>query len=100
MKVKASRLISRGFTSTLIPDTLSIQDNKVIVEKKTWLGLKNQQKRVTKDQLASVRINNGFFYSTIYLETTGGATEDISVDGIPKRKAKKAVIAIEDMLES
>ncbi|WP_408954769.1 hypothetical protein [Natroniella sp. ANB-PHB2] len=100
MKIKASRIFSDGFglTNIFFPDTLEILPTKVKLKKRKLLGLKSTEKNVLRNQIASVRRENGFFFSTIIVETTGGAVSDLEIKWVNKRKAKKAVEEIESMI--
>ncbi len=95
MEFRASRwggLMS--WTKLLMPDTIIISDSRLTVVKRSFLGLKNTTEEMNYARIASVRVKNGFFFSDVIIETTGGATSDIYIKTLKKKTAKHAADAI------
>lgn len=102
MEVKADYRITGllSWTKFIMPDTMKIEDGEVSTSKKTWFGAKSSNNKIRSSQVASVRNENGFFWSKIIIETTGGATKDMTINWVPKKKTKEAVELIQEMISN
>ena len=97
MKFRASRwggLLS--WTKFIMPDTIDVGDARVTVIKRKLFGLSNTEEEMAYTRVASVRVKNGLFFSDIVIETTGGATADISIRTLKKKVAKSCAGEIRD----
>lgn len=98
IELTASRYWTASFTKTIFPDRLQFRDNRLELVKKTWLGLRDNTEVINLKQIASIRLKNGFFYSTVIVETTGGAKKDLYIKWVGKKNAKNFVEEVNGML--
>ena len=97
MYFRASRLSGlMSWSKFLIPDIIELTDRGITVTKKKFFGLSNSQEDVRWSNVSSIRVANGIILSTLIIETTGGATEDIHIKGMRKSIAKQAREAIQN----
>ncbi len=98
---KASRFWGGWFawTKLLMPDTITVKDGKIFVNKKQFFGLKGSEEEVSLEKVASVRLEKGFFTGYIKIETSGGAVDDLKVKNFSKRKAKEAIIELRGIID-
>lgn len=101
LKLRQSKFLAMfglSITKVLMPDTLIAGNGYINIKKKKWLGLKDETENIKIEKVASVRLKNGFFWSDIVVETSGGASRDFKIKGVGKRKAKKGLKLINQML--
>ena len=90
---QASRL-TRG--NLLFPTVLSIGTDGVRYHKARLFG--STEELINARQIASVRLRNGLFFSSMVIETAGGS-QPVIVDGLRKADASQAQDAIQRLLE-
>ncbi len=93
MEFKASRFWGGMFswTKLIMPDTITVQNDKIVVNKKTYFGLKGTEEEIPLAKVASIRLEKGFFTGHVKVETAGGSVADLKVKNFSKKKAKEAV---------
>lgn len=77
------------WTKIFMPDRITLGAGRITVVKKKFFGLINTTEEIAFSKIASVRVANGIFFSSIIIETTGGATADIYIKTLKKKVAKE-----------
>lgn len=82
MTYYASKFWSGMFSWTKLfkPDSITFHSDRIGIVKSTMLGLKSSEEEITYGQIASVRLAKNIFTSDVVIETTGGATDDLSIE--------------------
>src|SRR5436305_1695829 len=80
----------------LFPTRISVNRERVLRMKPRMFG--NTEESIAIAKVASVRINNGLFFSDICIESTGG-TDPIASHGHSKRDARDIRSLIEQLQE-
>jgi Bacterial PH domain len=83
MAFYSSRLTSGNI---FFPDAVFLQDDCILFQKASLFG--SREEHINYKAVASFRITNGIFFSTITIETTGGS-QPIVVNGLWKSDAKE-----------
>ena len=97
MEVRAARIQGTTLvhpTHLFFPSKMTFEEGHVTTVERKWFGLGKAEDDVRIDRVASVRIDSGIFNSTITVETQGGATRDLQVKTVPKKKAIALVAEI------
>jgi hypothetical protein len=84
----SSRLTSGNI---FFPDAIILEDDGIVFQKRSLFG--SREEHINYKALASFRVTNGIFFSTITIETSGGS-QPIMVNGLWKSDAKE----IQDIL--
>ncbi|MTI95224.1 MAG: hypothetical protein FH749_07005 [Firmicutes bacterium] len=87
-----------SWTKLLMPDSITITDTRVEICKRKLLGLSHTTEEVPFSRIASVRLKSGLFFSDIIIETTGGATADLTVKMMKKRVGRAAADVIRELV--
>lgn len=90
MKVKASRIMTgwKSPTKFLMPDQMKLEDDRVTILQREWLGLRREEEVIAVERIASIRLQEGLLKATVILETFGGAKGDLRIGSISKGKAR------------
>jgi hypothetical protein len=87
---QSSRWSSGNF---LFPDRLTLASDGMLFQKRAMFG--SSEEHINYRAVASFRIRNGIFLSTISIETSGGS-QPIVINGIWKSEAKEVQETIRD----
>lgn len=99
MKFRGNWFLSnRSITQMLMPDTLTIEEGRVRIRRKKFLGLATDEDEIRLDRIASVRVRKGLLGGRLLIETSGGAIQDIEFSGIWKWQADKIATAIRELI--
>ncbi len=79
----SSRLTSGN---VFFPDAVILEGDGILYQKRSLFG--SREEHINYKAVASFRITNGFFFSTMTIETTGGS-QPIVVNGLWKSDAKE-----------
>jgi hypothetical protein len=79
----ASRLTSGNL---FFPDAVILEDDGIVYRKRSLLG--SREEHINYKAVASFRLTNGVFFSTVTIETTGGS-QPIVVNGLWKSHARE-----------
>ena len=60
-----------------------------------WLGLRRFEQKVSLGRVASVRATRGVFWSSLIIETQGGAMSDLVILGLNKAESAELAAEIE-----
>ena len=96
MLYKASRFWGGmlSWTKVFMPDTIEILEDRIVVTKKKFFGLTSTQEEIKFTKIASVRLAKGFFTGHVIIETSGGASTDLSVRNFKKSVAVEVIEAL------
>jgi hypothetical protein len=64
----------------------------------SFLTLRVKQHDVRLDRVASVKYTKGVIWGGIYIETFGGATEDINQNGFEQNEARQLAAQIKEII--
>lgn len=98
MTFRGSRWLAKGVTKLIIPDKLELKDDKVIITRRAWFGLKVDEDEIRLERIASVRIKRGFITGKVIIETAGGSMMDLEFSRIWKWQAKRIAKAIREAI--
>ena len=97
MEIKSSRLFaSLSPTKIIFPDTIKLENDRLVVIKKRWLGLTGDEEEIKYERIASTRLKKGIFTATLAIETSGGSKNDLAIKAIWKKDAVKLNNAIKE----
>lgn len=88
---RSSRLTSGNL---LFPDTISVDSDGVHYEKRRLFG--SNEEVINFRHIASVKVRNGIFFSTMQIETAGGS-QPVIIKGLGKSDAKIVRESIQKM---
>jgi hypothetical protein len=88
---RSSRLTSGNF---FFPDSIHVDSDGVHYEKRGLFG--SNEEVINYRHIASIRVRNGIFFSTIQIETAGGS-QPIVINGLAKRDARVVRESIQQM---
>jgi RNA polymerase subunit RPABC4/transcription elongation factor Spt4 len=87
-----------GFTALIYPPRFEVGEGRIRLTKWSFLALRVKQHEVRLDRVASVKYTKGVVWGGIYIETFGGATEDISQNGFGQRGASQLAAQIKEII--
>jgi hypothetical protein len=76
----------------LFPSVLKVDSDGIRYEKGRFFG--STEELINARQIASVRLHNGLFFSSMVIETAGGS-QPVVIDGLTKGDARDAQDAIQ-----
>lgn len=82
-------------TALLFPPILTITPAEIHVRRRALFGLRTLDTKLAVSRVASVRAIKGVFWSSIIVETYGGASGDLSIAGLDKAEARETATLIE-----
>ncbi len=87
-QIEEMMYISSRMTSGNIffPDALILESDGIVFRKRSFFG--SREEHINYQAVASFRVTNGIFFSTISIETSGGS-QPIVVNGLWKSDAKE-----------
>lgn len=91
MKVRASRILTgwNSPTKFLMPDFMEIQEDRVRILQREWMGLRREEEVIAIERIASIRLHEGLLKATVILETFGGSKDDLRISSVSKWRARK-----------
>ncbi len=69
----------------IFPDTISVEQDGVHYSKRRLLG--SNEEVINYSHIASVRVKNGIFFSSLSIETSGGS-QPVTMNGLTRGNAK------------
>ena len=78
----------------LFPSVLRLDTDGIHYAKGRLFG--STEELINAEQIASVRLHNGIFFSSMVIETTGGS-QPVIVSGLRKADARSAQVAIQEL---
>jgi len=102
MAIKASRLgcllTTGSVTAVFKPPIVHAAGDRVRLTRWSALGLRIEDDEIPIARIASVRCTKGLFWSTLVIETFGGAMQDIGQRGLHNRDAQRMASIIKAAL--
>lgn len=102
MLIKASRLgcllTTGSLTALFKPPVVHAAGDRVRLTRWSALGMRIEDDEIPIARIASVRCTKGIFWSTLTIETFGGAVQDIGQRGLHKRDAQRMASIIKAAL--
>ncbi len=99
--VKANRigiaLIGATITGLLFPPEIEINDEEILIRSWSLFGLRTNEQKISGDRIASVRYFDGIFWSSVTIETMGGAISDLTIHALTKSDGKLVAEAVEQL---
>jgi len=87
-----------GLTSLFRPPRFEVSGGLVRLTKWSFLTLRVKQHEVRLDRVASVKYTKGVIWGGIYIETFGGATEDINQNGFDQIEARELAAQLKEIV--
>ena len=91
-------LYTFSLTAIIYPPELHLTDEQVRLKRWTLFGLRIFDQKISTKKIASVRFHKGIIWSSITLETHGGAMADITVPALDIDEAQRMVEKIESVI--
>jgi len=92
LEVQATRmgalLASGSLTGFFFPPIIKVSKGRVNVKKWSFLGLRTHHQEIQVTRVASVRYTKGIIWGGLLIETFGGASEDLTENGLRQEDAK------------
>lgn len=92
LKVKMNRIRAH----TIFPQSLSIFEDVITFRKRKWFSV--DEMTITYNHIAQSNLQQGVFFSTIEITTSGGGSENPSIRCVLNKDAKKAQKIIEQKI--
>lgn len=87
-------------TALFYPPVLTIDDKEVHVHRRSFLGLRKLDTRLALTRVASVRALQGIFWGGLVIETYGGSSADLAINGLDKEEARETAALLERLVRS
>lgn len=87
-----------SITGLLFPPELIITSREVVINKKTFLGLRTTSQKIPIMKIASVRFVKGIIWGGIIFESYGGGIPDLIINGLEKDEAIEIAAYLESIL--
>jgi len=86
---RSNRLVAfnTGLTGVFFPPRLDILDDKVLLEKRKYLGITRDETSIGYHLISVIDIKGGLVWSTVVIETSG--TASLSMFGLRRRGARE-----------
>jgi hypothetical protein len=101
LQYRSSRILSFGifhWTGFFMPDVLRIENDRLIIRRRAWLGLKSWEEEIRFDRIASLRLKKGFLTGQIVIETNGGGLQELYLSNLWKWQANRTAKALRENL--
>ena len=85
-------------TALFFPPTLTITSEEIHIRRKMFLGLRTMDQKLSVQRIASVRAVDGVFWGALVVETYGGSSADLSINGLDKEEARETATLIERII--
>ena len=88
-----------SWTKLFMPDRVTLYETYLAVTQYKFFGLNKMEEEISYSKIASVRKKDGFFFSALIIETSGGAVSDMTIKGLNKKLTAQAVSLIREKAE-
>ena len=78
----------QSVTALIYPPVLTITPNEIHIRRRSFLGLRTMDQKISVSRVASVRAVKGIFWGGIVVETYGGASGDLAISGLDNEEAR------------
>ena len=104
MHISSARLQASMFglrpTKLLFPDRMAMDQRRITITRRTWLGLRKSENEILIAKVASVQLDNGILNSTVLCETQGGSNINVGLSVVPRNKAKGFAAELRQRVEA
>ncbi len=88
-------LTEYSVTNLFLPPILTLTANEIHIRRRMFLGLRSLDQKISVDRVASVRASSGVIWGGVAVETYGGATGILAINGLNKQDARLTAQVIE-----
>jgi hypothetical protein len=85
----------QSITNLFLPPLIVLNRREIVIKRWAWLGLRKYEQKVSLERVASVRSMRGIFWSSLVVETLGGAMSDLVIQGLNKAESEEMAGIIE-----
>ena len=87
--------VDRSLTALIFPPTITISETEISMHRRMLLGLRKYDQKLAVSRIASVRAATGPIWGSVIVETYGGASGDLVINGLDKEDAAATAQLVE-----
>lgn len=87
-------------TALFFPPKLTVTDKEVHVHRRSFFGLRHLDTRLSLTRVASVRALQGVFWGGVIVETYGGSSADLAINGLDKEEARQTAALLDRLVRA